>query len=152
MDISRAEEASTQDVPSSQSPESKRYQSSSFPLRIPALVALLNIVVLLWFACSFPPDTRGVGTILNGRCSTVAALNGTFHIIINVLTGLCLWIGNHCMQLSVSPTRHEIDRAYSSGVCLKIGVLNVTNLSHINRMRVIKWTMIGLPVVLLHTM
>ncbi|KAJ7810106.1 hypothetical protein B0H14DRAFT_3758020 [Mycena olivaceomarginata] len=67
----------------------------------------------------------------------IARISTAIHVVLNVLSGILLGAGNYCMQLLVSPTRHEVDIAHARGAALDIGVPSVTNLPHIDRKRVL---------------
>jgi hypothetical protein len=123
-------------------------------LKIQALLALtilvINITLTVWAITSYPPDSRGVGTLLLGNCSAIKTVNGVVHLALNIASSLFLGAGNYCMQTLVAPSRQEMDRAHSKGVSLDIGVANVKNLWYINRGRVITWVLIGTSASLLH--
>ncbi|KAI1660678.1 hypothetical protein F4813DRAFT_378961 [Daldinia decipiens] len=119
-------------------------------LIISSLVVAVSTAMTVWSVVTHNPNHRGVGTYFSGNCSRASMLNSVIHAIMNILSSLLLSSGNYCMQLLVSPSRYEIDKAHSRGISLRIGVPNVTNLRHISRGRMVGWLSLGFTAALLH--
>jgi hypothetical protein len=114
------------------------------------VVVIVNLSMLAWVATRYPPNFRGMGTILLGDCTTVNQLNSTAHVLLNMVSSLALGAGNFCMQVLAAPSRNEMNIAHGKGVCLEIGIPSVKNLRHVERQRVTAWVFIGLVSILLH--
>lgn len=54
------------------------------------------------------------------------------------------------MQLLVSPTRREVNKAHNKGRWLDIGVPSIRNLRSISPIRVVIWVVLGLSSLPLH--
>ncbi|OTB13098.1 hypothetical protein K445DRAFT_320282 [Daldinia sp. EC12] len=119
-------------------------------LIISTLVVGVSTAIMVWSVVKYNPNHRGVGTYFSGNCSRASSLNTFIHALMNILSSLLLSSGNYCMQLLVSPSRHEVEKAHIKGIALRIGVPNVTNLRHIARERVIGWLSLGATAALLH--
>jgi hypothetical protein len=94
--------------------------------------------------------TGDLGRIYKGDCTTSQRLSLGLHIIINILSTLLFSSSNLCMQLLVSPTREEVDRAHKNWQWLDIGVPSIRNLRSIALERRIVWVILGLSSVPLH--
>ncbi|KAF5013831.1 hypothetical protein FDECE_188 [Fusarium decemcellulare] len=114
------------------------------------LVVIINLGFTAWAVTTSPHNSDGVGLLLSGNCRYVANVNSALHVGLNVLSSLFLGAGNYCMQILVSPSREELDKAHRKGVSLEIGVPSIKNLRHIQPRRVILWLATGLVSVLLH--
>ncbi|KAJ3534934.1 hypothetical protein NM208_g7344 [Fusarium decemcellulare] len=114
------------------------------------LVVIINLGFTAWAVTTSPHNSDGVGLLLSGNCRYVANVNSALHVGLNVLSSLFLGAGNYCMQVLVSPSREELDKAHRKGVSLEIGVPSIKNLRHIQPRRVILWLATGLVSVLLH--
>ncbi|KAJ7793055.1 hypothetical protein B0H14DRAFT_3159826 [Mycena olivaceomarginata] len=119
-------------------------------LAVSVLVLAANLAGTVWANTTYPPDRRGVGTFLYSDCTRIARISTAIHVVLNVLSGILLGAGNYCMQLLVSPTRHEVDIAHARGAALDIGVPSVTNLPHIDRKRVVGWSALAVTATLLN--
>ncbi|RYP80105.1 hypothetical protein DL770_006367 [Monosporascus sp. CRB-9-2] len=128
----------------------RRMTMLKLQLAISSLVVVSMVAITIWSVAAHTPNSRGVGTYLFGDCPNVSILNSGLHVALNILSGLLLSSGSYCMQLLISPSRHEVDEAHSKGVSLKIGIPNVTNLWHIDRGRVVGWLAMGVTAALLH--
>ncbi|KAI1470550.1 uncharacterized protein F4812DRAFT_269841 [Daldinia caldariorum] len=119
-------------------------------LIISSLVVAVSTSIMAWSVMTYNPNHRGVGTYFSGNCSRASSLNTFIHAAMNILSSLLLSSGNYCMQLLVSPSRHEVEKAHSRGIALRIGIPNVTNLRHISLGRVVGWLSLGATAALLH--
>lgn len=128
----------------------KRKTMLRIQLIVAVVVATTNICVALWAMTSYPPDSRGVGTLSFGSCSKAGITNSLWHVILNILSSLFLGAGNYCMQIFVAPSRKEMDRAHQRGVSLDIGVPSIKNLRYIDRKRVLLWLATGILATFLH--
>jgi len=88
--------------------------------------------------------------LYEGDCDKVRGLNLGIHLIINLLSTVLLSASNYGMQCLLAPIRAEVDKAYSRGVWLNIGVLSVRNLRRISGKRVFLWFILGLLSLPLH--
>ena len=113
-------------------------------------VVTISSAVLLWAILSYPPDDRGVGTFLVGNCSTTSTINTAIHGLINVISSLFLGAGNYCMQVLISPSREEINKAHRKGTSLEVGVPSIRNLKYIGWYRITAWVAISLVATSLH--
>ncbi|KAJ7255750.1 hypothetical protein C8J57DRAFT_1186383 [Mycena rebaudengoi] len=119
-------------------------------LALSVLVLAANLAGTVWANTTYPPDRHGFGTFLYGDCTRISRISTTIHVVLNVLSGLLLGAGSYCMQLLVSPTRHEVDIAHARGAALDIGVPSVTNLPHIDRKRLVGWLALAITATLLN--
>lgn len=116
-----------------------------------AVVLIVNTVLTIWATYTFHMQD-GIGTLLEGSCSTVRTWGLWLHLTINALSTLLLGASNYCMQYLTSPTREEIDKAHARRVWLDIGVQSVRNPRYISSIRMILWCLLGLSSVPLHLM
>ena len=94
----------------------------------------------------------GFGTIMDGSCEKTKNLSLWLHFAINALSTILLGASNYCMQCLSSPTRLEIDKAHSQGICLDIGVSSIRNLRRISRGRHLLWWLLAVSSIPLHLM
>lgn len=114
------------------------------------LVVAVNVGVLISMIELYPPGSRGVGTISIGNCTVIGQINTVIHLAFNILSSLFLGAGNYCMQITIAPTRDEIDEAHRQGAHLKIGILSIRNLGRIHWRRSVRWFFISLVSTILH--
>ncbi|KAJ7255991.1 hypothetical protein C8J57DRAFT_1235892 [Mycena rebaudengoi] len=119
-------------------------------LAVSVLVLAANLAGTIWVNTTYPPDRHGIGTFLYGDCTRISRISTAIHVVLNVLSGLLLGAGSYCMQLLVSPTRHEVDIAHARGAALDIGVPSVTNLPHIDCKRLVGWLALAVTATLLN--
>lgn len=128
----------------------KRSTMLNIQLSVAVVVVALNLALLPWLLSAYPLSHHGIGTFAVGNCSRLGMLNSALHVALNIVSSLFLASGNYCMQILVAPSREEIDRAYSKGRSLEIGVPSVKNLWRIRRSRALTWVSIGVFSSLLH--
>jgi hypothetical protein len=129
---------------------SKRSTMLRIQLALAITVNVANICFTLWAIIVHPPDSRAVGTLSVGNCSTMNSINSGLHVALNILSSLLLSAGNYCMQILVAPSRDEVDRAHAKGDSMDIGVPSVRNLWNIERKRVVAWFILGTVATVLH--
>ncbi|KAI1094980.1 hypothetical protein F5B19DRAFT_505090 [Rostrohypoxylon terebratum] len=91
-------------------------------------IVAVSLAMTIWSITASSPNSHGVGTFFSGNCTRVSRLNSGIHTVMNIFSGILLSSGSYCMQLLISPSRDEIDRAHSKGISLRIGVPNIRNL------------------------
>ncbi|KAI4685948.1 uncharacterized protein J4E88_003785 [Alternaria novae-zelandiae] len=115
------------------------------------LVFSMNLAVTIWAWKN--PDyehANGVGTLIQGSCSTVREVNVYVHLVVNILSTLLLCSSNYCQQILAAPNREELGRAHARRNWLHIGVPNLRNLWHVGRDRSVLWILLFLSSVPLH--
>ncbi|KFA65890.1 hypothetical protein S40285_09480 [Stachybotrys chlorohalonatus IBT 40285] len=117
---------------------------------IAAFIVSINVATIVGLSISYPLESRGIGTIMFGRCSSVETANAIVHVVLNIMSSLLLGAGNYCMQILVAPSRREIDEAHSRGIALDIGIMSFRNLWHIRWTRVVMWLLLGSCATVLH--
>jgi hypothetical protein len=115
-----------------------------------AAVLIVNTVLTIWATYHSFPMQDGIGTLIEGSCSSVRNWGLWLHLTINALSTLLLSASNYCMQYLTSPTREEIDKAHARGVWLDIGIQSIRNLRYISSIRIFLWCLLGLSSVPLH--
>ncbi|ORY65171.1 uncharacterized protein BCR38DRAFT_432055 [Pseudomassariella vexata] len=93
---------------------------------------------------------HGLSTFYEGSCSTSKTVSIVTHLLLNILATILLGASNYCMQILVSPTRAEVDRAHAMQRWLRIGVPNIQNLPYIHWTRVMLWVLLGISSLPLH--
>ena len=109
----------------------------------------MNLVFTIW-AVSTCGVQNGLGTLHEGDCKRTATLTFWAHLAINILSTLLLGASNYSMQCLSSPTRSEIDKAHSQGMCLDVGVPSIKNLRRLSTSRVLLWWLLAISSVPLH--
>jgi hypothetical protein len=115
------------------------------------LVLIANIVLSIVGSVKFAIDATGtIGTLYLGQCDVAKSLNLWFHLLINVFSTLLLGASNYSMQLLVSPTRKDVDRAHDNGIYLDIGIPSIRNLRYVRRKKAAIWWLLGFCSTCLH--
>jgi len=84
------------------------------------------------------------------HCRNVSRLNHILHALINVFSTALLAVSNYAMQISLAPTRQDIDYAHSKRRWLDIGAPSVSNLLYISGTRRILFILLFLSSIPLH--
>ena len=116
---------------------------------IVALTALANLGFTCW-ALSKHHSVSGIGTFYIGNCDVTARLDVYVHLILNVISSLCLGAGNYCMQIILAPSRDEAVAAHQKGETLDIGISSLRNLKYIKRGKGLVWILFALMSASLH--
>jgi uncharacterized protein DUF6536 len=90
------------------------------------------------------------GTISQGSCSSIRNLDSLAHLAINIMSTILLGASTYCMQIIVSPTRVDVDRAHQARRWFDIGVPSWRNLGMIPHYRRCFWLLLGLSSMPLH--
>jgi hypothetical protein len=117
------------------------------------LVFIFNLVFSIWAYLRASNDDLTLPynrNLYEGSCSNARSINSGLHVLINILGTLLLGGSNYCMQILLSPTRQEVDKAHSKKLWLDIGVLSIRNLGRISKLRVALWSVLGLTSLSLH--
>lgn len=124
------------------------YQMLGFQLSLVIAVLIINTVCTV--VASIFSWNNPNGNIHQGTCSSVKSLNLWLHMAINIMSTAVLGASNYCMQIIVSPTRVDVDRAHRSGRWFDIGVPSWRNLRMIPWCRRCFWVLLGLSSMPLH--
>lgn len=116
---------------------------------ISGTVLVLNVAATIAFGTRWKAD-QDLGRLYKGDCNVSQRLSLSLHLVINILSTLLFSSSNLCMQLLVSPTREEINKAHEKWRWLDIGVPSIRNLRSIALRRRITWVILGLSSVPLH--
>ena len=114
-------------------------------------VLLFNVALTIWASTHYDVK-EGIGTIYQGDCEKVSRLDTYLHLLINIFSSLILGASNYTMQVLVSPTRQDIDRAHQRGIWLDIGIPSVRNLRRVPKYRVLLWWLLALSSIPMHFM
>lgn len=121
-----------------------------------ALIWVLTITVATllfnstWRLGSGWSSIRSPVLLFKGGCSKGSQINLALHAVANGIALLVLASSNFFMQILCSPTRKDIDKAYSQYVHLEIGVQSVKNLFFIPKVRSALWLLLAITSVPLH--
>lgn len=88
--------------------------------------------------------------IFQGDCSLADTLGTVLHALINALSTGLLAASNVCMQMLLSPTRSEIDRAHERRSWLHIGYSSFGNFRYVAVGRRVAWVLLAVSSVPLH--
>lgn len=110
---------------------------------------IINITVTVVFQTRWRAS-GDLGRMYKGNCTTSQRLSLGLHVAINILSTLIFSSSNLCMQLLVSPTREEVDKAHRKWRWLDIAVPSIRNLGSVAFERRIVWLILGLSSVPLH--
>ena len=116
--------------------------SIQFLASITTTVLGVNINIVVWASVAFPAK-HGNSLLMKGNCSKISTVDTVMHFVINVLSILLLTASNFVMQCLSSPTREEINKAYSKGHWLDIGVPTMKNLTCIDLWRSFLWILLA---------
>ncbi|KAI0848731.1 hypothetical protein F5Y00DRAFT_253217 [Daldinia vernicosa] len=141
---------------------SRRGRAILIQILLISIVFVTNISLTL-FTITRYDSQNGVGTIYEGDCGKVKALNQWSHLLINCLGTGMLSASNYCMQLQAAPTRadinrvhhaasHKKDKTHQEEQWLDIGVPSLRNLQHINKWRRLGWYLLALTSLPIHLM
>lgn len=75
-------------------------------------VLVLNVAATVAFRIRWKPD-GDLGRIYKGDCNVSQRLSLSLHLVINGVSTLLFRSSDLCMQLLVSPTRKEADKAHA---------------------------------------
>jgi hypothetical protein len=84
-------------------------------------VLVLNLAVTISLSLKGMTRISWFSRIYFGDCDQVKRKSLWLHLAINALSSLILGASNFAMQVAVSPTREEIDRAHARNEWLDIG-------------------------------
>ncbi|KAF6842726.1 hypothetical protein CMUS01_02787 [Colletotrichum musicola] len=90
-------------------------------------IAVLTVIILLLTGLLIAA-TSATGNLVQSwqihtaDCQTIAAIDTTLHLLINILSTLVLASSNFFMQVLNAPTRAEVDHAHERGRWLDIGI------------------------------
>ncbi|GAM91408.1 hypothetical protein ANO11243_094580 [Dothideomycetidae sp. 11243] len=115
-----------------------------------ALVLLLNIAILGYTRAHYGSDSSGTSLLTSGDCSKVNRVKVGIHLVINILATALLSASNYTMQVLISPTRKEVDKAHARRKWLDIGLPSPRNVSAISKRRLLLWIGLALSSVPLH--
>lgn len=91
----------------------------------------LSLTIVTWRRLG----DQGLATVYQGNCTTASTIDAGLHVAINILSTLQLGASNLCLQLTVAPTRQEVDDAHKKDIWLEIGVPSFRNLRFIPNTR-----------------
>jgi heme/copper-type cytochrome/quinol oxidase subunit 3 len=97
-----------------------------------------------------PPSYIPDPPIFEGNCDYADTLGTVLHAVINALSTIMLAASNVCMQMLLSPTRAEIDRAHKARTWLHIGYSSLGNFRHVGNGRRLVWLLLALSSIPLH--
>jgi hypothetical protein len=130
-------------------PVSKRSKLLILQTSAALSVCLCNIAFTAWAHRMSAPQ-KGVGTLFQGNCDSVAWINTGAHAALNVLSSLSLGAGNYCMQMLVAPSVKNLQRHHRRGDYLDIGVHSLRNWRLAPTNSKLLWIALGLISTLLH--
>ncbi|KAI2780088.1 hypothetical protein F4815DRAFT_471190 [Daldinia loculata] len=141
---------------------SRRGRAILMQILLIGIIFITNLSLTL-FTITRYDSQNGVGTIYEGDCGEVKALDQWSHLLINCLGTGMLSASNYCMQLQAAPTRADIDRAHQAGShkkdrthqegqWLDIGVPSLRNLQYTNKWRRLAWYLLALTSLPIHLM
>jgi hypothetical protein len=113
-------------------------------------IFLLNFIVTIVVWLKYPLSRDGVATLYQGDCSFAKRLDAGLHVLINVLSTILLSMSNLSLQLIVSPTRTEVDRAHCSGQWLDIGVPSIRNIRILPRTTIVVAVLLAFSALPIH--
>lgn len=122
---------------------SKRSQTLSAQFVLVFLVLVANVSLTIYGNLRFP-TSGAVGLIYEGLCSEVNSLDAWLHVLISLLSLLMLSASAYCMQLQVTPTRADVDRAHQNGDWVDVGLHTVRNLRFVGRWKRASWVALAL--------
>lgn len=122
---------------------SKRSQTLGAQFVLVSAVFVANIGLAIYGNVRYP-SAGAVGLIYDGPCAEVNTLNMWLHVLISVLSLLMLSASDYCMQLQVSPTRADIDRAHERGGWVDVGLHTLRNVRYVGVWRKISWAILAL--------
>jgi len=99
------------------------------------LVTFTNICWTMATVLSKPAAGTGMVQLAHGKCAAISRTNTILHLVINILSTLLLWAMNHCMQLLLSPSRTELNRAHGLGLHFDIGIPSLKNFWRVPKAR-----------------
>jgi len=114
-----------------------------------ALVLIANISLVGW-ASQLDTTEDGSYIAMRGNCNSVNKASLFSHLGINILSTLLLGASNYCMQITIAPSRTDLDDAHSKGRWLDIGVPSVRNLRCVSKLRKFIWVMLCFSSLPLH--
>lgn len=114
-----------------------------------ALVLIINVSLIGW-ASQLDRTEDGSYMAMRGSCSNVNRANLFSHLGINILSTLILGASNYCMQITIAPSRTDLEEAHSKGRWLDIGVPSIRNLRYVSRWRKLIWVLLCLSSLPLH--
>ncbi|GAM90474.1 hypothetical protein ANO11243_085180 [Dothideomycetidae sp. 11243] len=103
-----------------------------------ALVLLLNVSIIAYVRAHYASDS-GSSQLTSGDCSRVNRVKTGTHLVINLLATGLLSASNYAMQVLISPTRGEVDRAHAKRKWLDIGLPSLRNIPMISKWRLLLW-------------
>lgn len=109
------------------------------------LVFTINLALTCLAWIHFPASTpdQYIRNLYSGNCTTVRRADTGAHFVINLLSTLMLWASNACLQLTVAPSREEVNKAHKQGTWLDIGVPSLRNLHFIPLWSRIIWCILA---------
>jgi hypothetical protein len=113
-------------------------------------VLIGNIALVLIGSFSHGGIKNGIGTLAVGDGVYIRRLGASYHVLINIISTILLISSNYAMQILCAPIREELDKAHQKGDWLDIGVISIHNLRHIQRRRVVLWSLLAFSSIPLH--
>lgn len=103
-----------------------------------------NVCLAIYGSVRYPSAGAAVGLLFDGGCSEVNNLNMWLHVLISVLSLLMLSASDYCMQLQVSPTRADVDKAHQKGDWVDMGLHTLRNVRYVGVWRRTSWALLAL--------
>lgn len=111
---------------------------------------ILNLAWTIWAVTKHPADSNSIGVLYQGSCSKTNSLSMWLHLLINILSTVLLAASNYCMQISLAPTREEVDAAHRKHKALSVGTPSMRNLGKTSSLRTFIWVLLALGSIPLH--
>lgn len=122
---------------------SKRSHTLGAQIVLVSAVLLANICLTIYGSVRYP-SSGAVGLIYEGSCDEVNTLSLWLHVLISVLSLLMLSASDYCMQLQVSPTRADVDKAHEKGDWIDVGLHTLRNVRYVGAWRRASWAILAL--------
>lgn len=120
-------------------------------ISVVAIVLAINLTFLVSVRMKYGSND-GQGIIYEGDCHITGRITIASHLFINIIGSLLLSGSNYTMQVLLSPSREEVDKAHENRRWLEIGTHSLRNFIHVNKARSILWTILALSSVPFHLM
>lgn len=113
-----------------------------------AIIFIFNIVFVIWARAR----RRQGNIVFQNDCKRTGTWMLAAHGIINVLGSIALGSSNYAMQVLLSPTREEVNRAHSKRKWVYIGGQSFGNFRHISSIRIFLWVLLAVSSIPFHLM
>jgi hypothetical protein len=113
-----------------------------------AVILTFNIFLTIWAAAKRRQDS----VVVEGDCEKTGQWMTVTHAVINILGSFVLGASNYAMQVLLSPTREEADKAHRKKTWVFIGGQSFRNFRHVSSMRTFLWTVLAVSSIPFHLM